>query len=313
MEGNVRAASRLITAVQEGRDIAREAIRYLYPNCGEARLIGVTGPPGAGKSTLVGALIRELRRRGLSVGVLAVDPSSPFSGGAVLGDRDRMEGFAQDDEVFIRSLASRGATGGLCAAANDAVDIMDAMGKDVVLIETVGVGQSEIEIARIADCVLLTMVPGYGDSLQAMKAGIIEIADIIVLNKADMDGAESAAKELATMGYNHAVPGGSGAIWEVPVVKTVAMRDTGVEELVSEIFRHLEFSRATGWQDARHRERRTRQFLQILMDRIRADVLGAIGDDTRVRKLLDQIEALDLDPYTASAELAGTLRRSLGH
>ena len=313
MEGNVRAASRLITAVQEGRDNAHEAVRHLYPRCGGARLIGVTGPPGAGKSTLVGSLIRELRRRELSVGVLAVDPSSPFSGGAVLGDRDRMEGFAQDDAVFIRSLASRGASGGLCAAANDAVDIMDAMGKDVVLIETVGVGQSEIEIARIADCVLLTLVPGYGDSLQAMKAGIIEIADIIVLNKADMEGSESAAKELATMGYSHAVPGEGGATWDVPVVKTVAMRGTGLDELVSEVFRHLEFARATGWYKARHRERRTRQFLQILMDRIRVDILGAIRDDTRVRQLLDRIEALDVDPYTASSELAGTLRRSLNN
>jgi len=313
LQGNVRAASRLITAVQEGRDSAREAIRHLYPNCGGARLIGITGPPGAGKSTLVGAMIRELRRRELSVGVLAVDPSSPFSGGAVLGDRDRMEGFAQDDSVFIRSLASRGATGGLCAAANDAVDIMDAMGKDVVLIETVGVGQSEIEIARIADCVLLTLVPGYGDSLQAMKAGIIEIADIIVLNKADMEGAESAAKELATMGYGHVVPGDGGKTWEVPVVKTVAMRGAGLDELVSEVFRQLEFARATGWQEARHRERRTRQFLQILMDQVRTDILGAIRDDTRVRQLLDRIEALDVDPYTASVELAGTLRRSLNN
>jgi LAO/AO transport system kinase len=312
LQGNVRVASRLITAVQEGRPSGHETMRHIYSNCGGARLIGVTGPPGAGKSTLVGALIGELRRRELSVGVLAVDPSSPFSGGAVLGDRDRMEGFAQDPAVFIRSLASRGVTGGLCAAANDAVDIMDAMGKDVVLIETVGVGQSEIEIARIADCVLLTLVPGYGDSLQAMKAGILEVADIIVLNKADMEGAESAAKELASMGYGHAVPGDGGERWEVPVVRTVAMRGTGLRELVDEVFRHIEFSRATGWQEARHRERRTRQFLQILMDRIRADVMDAIRDDTGVRHLLDRIEALELDPYTATQELSGTLRRSLG-
>lgn len=312
LQGDVRVASRLITAVQEGRPSGHETMRHLYSNCGRARLIGVTGPPGAGKSTLVGALIGELRRRELSVGVLAVDPSSPFSGGAVLGDRDRMEGFAQDPAVFIRSLASRGVTGGLCAAANDAVDIMDAMGKDVVLIETVGVGQSEIEIARIADCVLLTLVPGYGDSLQAMKAGILEVADIIVLNKADMEGAKGAAKELASVGYRHAAPGDGGETWEVPVVQTVAMHGTGLRELVDEVFRHREFSRATGWREARHRERRTRQFLQILMDRVRADVMDAVRDDTGVRRLLDRIEALELDPYTAAQQLSGTLRRSLG-
>jgi LAO/AO transport system ATPase len=191
----------------------------------------VTGPPGVGKSTLLSALIGELRRRDLTVGVIAVDPSSPFSGGAVLGDRDRMQGFSRDGGVFIRSLASRGATGGLCAAANDAVDVLDAMGKDIVLIETVGVGQSEIEIARIANTVLLVLVPGYGDSLQAMKAGVMEIADILVVNKADSLGADGAVKDLQSMDYYQAVPEGD-EMWQVPVLKTVATRGEGVAELV---------------------------------------------------------------------------------
>ena len=174
-DGNVLVASRLISQIENG-GADRQVLGQLYAGCGHAHLVGVTGPPGAGKSTLVSALIREYRQREASVGVIAVDPSSPFSGGALLGDRDRMVDRALDPSVFIRSLASRGASGGLAVAVNDAVDVMDAMGKDVVIIETVGVGQGELDIARIAHTVVLTVVPGYGDALQAMKAGITEIA-----------------------------------------------------------------------------------------------------------------------------------------
>lgn len=309
-QGDIRAVSRLITQVQNGSEIAHDVLRLLYPRCGSARLIGITGPPGAGKSTLVASLIREFRRRDMSVGVLAVDPSSPFSGGAVLGDRDRMEGFASDDGVFIRSLASRGVTGGLCAAANDAVDILDAMGKDVVLVETVGVGQSEIEIARIADCVLLTLVPGYGDQLQAMKAGIMEVADILVMNKADCEGAEAAANALESQDYYHPVPEGQ-EMWKVPVARTTARRDEGIEELVSLILHQLEFALKTGWKKQRHRQRRTRQFLEILTDRIRSSFLGNINSDSEVQKLLDRIERMEIDPHTASAEMAGRFHSAL--
>jgi LAO/AO transport system kinase len=302
LAGNVRVASKLITEAQGGGHTARAVLRYLYPHCGQARLIGVTGPPGTGKSTLVAALITALRQRELTVGVIAVDPSSPFSGGAVLGDRDRMEGFSRDSGVFIRSLASRGATGGLCAVTNDAVDVLDAMGKDVVLIETVGVGQSEVEIARIANTVLLVLVPGYGDSLQAMKAGVMEIADILVVNKADTQGVDGAVKDLRSMDYFQAVPEGD-EMWRVPVVKTVATRREGIDELVDEAFRQIEFADRTGWRAVRQRERRTRQFIDVLTAGIRNDFIDSMGRDVRIARLKKKIESMEIDPYTASAEI----------
>jgi LAO/AO transport system kinase len=281
LAGNVRVASRLITDAQNGGDDARGVLTYLYPHCGRAHLIGVTGPPGAGKSTLVSALITQLRSRDLTVGVVAVDPSSPFSGGAVLGDRDRMEGFSRDPDVFIRSLATRGATGGLCAVANDAVDVLDAMGKDVVLIETVGVGQSEVEIARIANTVILTLVPGYGDALQAMKAGVMEIADILVVNKADNPGADGAVTDLRSMDYYQAVPSGN-EMWRVPVL--------------------------TGWKEARQKARRTRQFVDVLTSRIRKDFSDTMDKDVRVAALIQKIECMETDPYTACAEILEKFR-----
>ncbi len=307
LDGNVRVASRLITDAQNGNDSARDVLSYLYPHCGRAHLVGVTGPPGAGKSTLVSALIKELRNRKLTVGVVAVDPSSPFSGGAVLGDRDRMEGFSRDSDVFIRSLASRGATGGLCAVANDAVDVLDAMGKDVVLIETVGVGQSEVEIAQIANTVILTLVPGYGDALQAMKAGVMEIADILVVNKADTPGADGAVNGLRSMDYYQAVPEGD-EMWQVPVVKTVATRGEGVDDLVSEVFRQIGFADSTGWKKARQKARRKRQFVEVLTSMIRNDFAESMSKDERITDLIREIESLEIDPYTASAEIMEKFR-----
>ena len=310
LAGNTRIASRLISQIQSGDESARAVLRRLYPQCGRAKLIGITGAPGAGKSTLVGAMIGELRKRDLTVGVVAVDPSSPFTGGAVLGDRDRMEGFTADDGVFIRSLASRGATGGLCAVANDAVDVMDAMGKDVILIETVGVGQSEVEIAQIANSVLLTLVPGYGDSLQAMKAGIMEIGDILVMNKADCEGAESAVKDLQAMDYYQAVPEGDD-MWRVPVVQTVAMRGEGIDELIDTIFEQDDFAGKTGWKDERQRSRRTTQFVEVLTDRIRNDFVGVMKQDEQVGQLMAAIESMDIDPYSASTEIFDKIESSL--
>lgn len=299
LAGHVRSATRLITQAQDGDPLARRVMNLLYPHCGRARLIGITGPPGAGKSTLVAGMIAELRRRGLTVGVIAVDPSSPFSGGAVLGDRDRMTGFSSDGEVFIRSLASRGAIGGLCAVANDAVDVMDAMGKDVVLIETVGVGQSEVEVAQIANTVVLTLVPGYGDVLQAMKAGIMEAADIIVVNKADSPGANGAVAELQNMGYFQAVPQGE-EMWQVPVVKMSALRNEGFDELEAQALRQSQFAEATGWKAARQRRRRVHQFVEVVTDGVRRDFMGVMHEGGSFSGLLDRIEALQVDPYSAA-------------
>jgi LAO/AO transport system kinase len=240
---------------------------------------------------------------------VAVDPSSPFSGGAVLGDRDRMEGFSSDKEVFIRSLASRGATGGLCAVANDAVDVLDAMGKDVVLIETVGVGQSEVEIARIANTVILTLVPGYGDALQAMKAGVMEIADIMVVNKADNQGADGAVNDLRSMDYYQAVPEGD-EMWQVPVIKTVATRGEGVDDLVNEVLKQIAFSDKTGWKETRQQARRNRQFVEILTSRIRSDFNDSMHQDARMTELIQKIEGMEIDPYTASTEVLEKFRQA---
>ena len=299
LSGHVRSATRLITQAQDGDPLAREVMNLLYPHCGRARLIGITGPPGAGKSTLVAGMIGALRKNHLKVGVIAVDPSSPFSGGAVLGDRDRMAAFSSDSEVFIRSLASRGAIGGLCAVANDAVDIMDAMGKDVVLIETVGVGQSEVEIAQIANTVVLTLVPGYGDALQAMKAGIMEAADIIVVNKADSPGVDGAVAELRGMGYFQAVPQGE-EMWQVPVVKMSALRNEGFEELEVQVQRQTRFAELTGWQAARRRRRRVRQFVEVVTDGVRREFMRAMQEGGSLDGLLDRIEALQVDPFSAA-------------
>jgi LAO/AO transport system kinase len=209
--------------------------------------------------------------------------------------------------VFIRSLASRGATGGLCAVANDAVDVLDAMGKDFILIETVGVGQSEVEIAKIANTVVLLLVPGYGDSLQAMKAGVMEIADILVVNKADSPGADGAAEDLQSMDYYQAVPEGN-EMWQVPVLKTVARTGEGVNGLVSEIFRQIEFADKTGWKVARQKARRTRQFVEVLTSRIRNDFSDSMQKDVRLAALIEKIECMEIDPYTASAEILERLR-----
>jgi len=300
--GSVRHAARLITAVENGDPAARPVLRELGASCGRAHVVGVTGPPGAGKSSLVAALIRDLRSRGRSVGVVAVDPSSPFSGGALLGDRDRMlEASAGDREVFIRSVASRGAQGGLAAAVNDAVDVLDAMGKDVVIVETVGVGQGELEIASLAHTVMLVLVPGYGDSLQAMKAGITEIADVVAVNKADTPGADAAAKELRGQGYERRSPVG-GDPWPVPVLAVSALRQDGVADLVDALDEHLAFVGATEWRTHLERRRQQARFVAFVEDRLRQDLLAAVATAAEGVVLTD--------PYGAAEEYVECLLKA---
>ncbi|GAA0997307.1 methylmalonyl Co-A mutase-associated GTPase MeaB [Acrocarpospora macrocephala] len=297
--GSVLHAGRLITQIENGRPQARPVLRALAPYCGRAQLVGVTGPPGAGKSTLAAALIRHLRGQGRTVGVIAVDPSSPFTGGALLGDRDRMaEAAGGDPGVFIRSVASRGASGGLAAAVNDTVDVMDAMGKDVVLIETVGVGQGEFDIARIAHTVVLVLVPGYGDALQAMKAGITEIADVVAVNKGDAPGADQTAKDLAAQGFERTGPDGAER-WKVPVLTVSALRGEGVAELAAAVDEHHAFTGATAWRAAAERARGRSRFTAFVADRLRGELLKAAEEtlgDTR-----------PADPYGAAEAYVGAL------
>jgi LAO/AO transport system kinase len=291
--GSVLHAGRLITQIEDGHAAARAALRELTPQCGGAQLIGVTGPPGAGKSTLVASMIRELRSQGRSVAVIAVDPSSPLSGGALLGDRDRMlESASGDRGVFIRSIASRGASGGLAIAVNDAVDVMDAMGKDVVVIETVGVGQGEFEIAKIAHTVLLVLVPGYGDALQAMKAGITEIADVVVVNKSDSPGADRTVKDLKAQGLSRVDPKGGGP-WDVPVLKASALRQEGIAELVGAVDAHYRFIGSTTWKAINERARRHAQFIAIVGDRLREELLEVAGQTRDDRHLSDPYGAAE--------------------
>lgn len=307
--GDVRQAARLISDIENGAPGVREVLRQVGERCGSAQLIGVTGPPGAGKSSLVAALIRAIRGRGRTVGVVAVDPSSPFSGGALLGDRDRMlDAAGQDREVFIRSLAARGASGGLATAVNDAVDVMDAMGKDVVVIETVGVGQGELDIAKIAHTVVLVLVPGYGDFLQAMKAGITEIADIVVVNKADTAGADQTMQDLHAQDFQQRNPAG-GPSWPVPVLKTSALRNEGITELVDAADEHSAFLTASSWKPVKEADRRHAQFVSSVAERLRRELgkagNGLAGSITDPHGAADRFVATLLQQFTNSNGVAG--------
>jgi LAO/AO transport system kinase len=305
--GSVKDAARVISQIENDPAGASEVLADLFRRTGSAHLVGVTGPPGAGKSTLVGGLVKELRSREHDVGVLAVDPSSPFSGGALLGDRDRMSEFTLDPKVFVRSLAARGHGGGLCAAVSDSVDVMDAMGKDTVLIETVGVGQGELEIAGLAHTVVLTLVPGYGDALQAMKAGITEIADIIVVNKRDVPGADQTARDLAGQDLTRPAPDG-GAPWKVPVILASARRHEGVSELADLLDGHRRFAERSGAAHAGQRNRRRAQLLDRVVRRLNDDLLRAAAGTAELEGLVDRLEAGEIHPDTAAAELVGWYR-----
>ncbi len=269
----------------------------LAPRAGHARVIGITGSPGVGKSTSTSALVSVYRRRGLKVGVLAVDPSSPFSGGALLGDRVRMQEHATDDGVFIRSMASRGHLGGLSWATPQALRVLSAAGCDVVLIETVGVGQAEVDVASLADTTLVLLAPGMGDGIQAAKAGILEVADVFVVNKADRDGADTVARDLRSMlslGDRRADDG-----WRVPIVKTVAAKGEGAEEVVDEIERHAAWLASSGRLEQRRLKRAADEVEAIALTQLRVDLrIGAqLGD------LATRVVAGELDPYAAADEL----------
>ena len=292
-----RAVARAISIVERGGAPAAELLSRVFPLTGRARVVGITGPPGAGKSTLVDRLAQECRRRGETVGILCVDPTSPFTGGALLGDRIRMQGLATDKDVFIRSMATRGAMGGLARATRDAADLLDAAGFDWVLIETVGVGQDEVEVVATVDTVLVVTVPGLGDDIQAIKAGILEIADIFVINKSDRDGADRVARDLEMMmSLGH--PSRSLG-WMPPVLRTVASRGEGVPELLAEIARHREFLTASHEMESRHRAQLKLRVETILKARVLAEAEQHAGLDREI----ERGHAERIDPYALSDKL----------
>jgi len=237
LAGDIRTAAKLIRDIDDGIPSSREVLKALYPHTGRAYVIGVSGFPGVGKSTLADQMIRAYREAGKSLGVLAVDPTSPFSGGAILGDRIRMQGHGTDPGVFIRSLATRGHFGGLTRSTHSVIDVLDAMGKDIILVETVGVGQDEVDIVTTAHTTIIVLIPGMGDDIQAIKAGILEVADIFVINKADREGLEKTMNELQVM-LDMNAQGSTGGKWRPPIVATEAIRNRGVPELLSNIETH---------------------------------------------------------------------------
>ena len=302
-EGDARAVARLISLVEDESPLLREVMAALGPHTGNAQVIGITGSPGVGKSTSTNALVGELRRQDRRVGVLAVDPSSPFSGGALLGDRVRMQDHALDPEVYIRSMASRGHLGGLAWATPQALRVLDAAGCDVILVETVGVGQSEVEIAGLADTTLVLLAPGMGDGIQAAKAGILEIGDIYVINKADRDGADQVRRDLRSMLALGDRPEGS---WKPPIVKTVAQSGEGVDEVAAAIDRHREHLESSG-EMQRRRTRRARDEIEaIAMTALRERWANLHGrDDLDV--LAEAVAAGEKDPYAAADELVAAV------
>ncbi|MER7833642.1 MULTISPECIES: methylmalonyl Co-A mutase-associated GTPase MeaB [unclassified Streptomyces] len=303
-EGRPRAVARLISLVEGASPQLREVMAALAPLSGGAYVVGLTGSPGVGKSTSTSALVSAYRRAGKRVGVLAVDPSSPFSGGALLGDRVRMSEHASDPGVYIRSMATRGHLGGLAWAAPQAIRVLDAAGCDVVLVETVGVGQSEVEIASQADTSVVLLAPGMGDGIQAAKAGILEIGDVYVVNKADRDGADATARELNHMlGLGEARAPGD---WRPPIVKTVAARGEGVDEVVEALEKHRAWMEEHGVLAERRRARAAHEVETIAVTALR-ERIGDLRGDRRLGALAERIVAGELDPYAAADELVAGL------
>lgn len=299
LNGEIRAMARLISLVENNAHEAIDEMKALYPKTGRAYVIGVTGAPGAGKSTLVDKLISHIRAKGLTVGIIAVDPTSPFSGGAILGDRIRMQQHSTDEGVFIRSMATRGALGGLSMATSDSISVMDSFGKDVVLVETVGVGQDEVDIVKTAHTTVIISVPGLGDEIQAIKAGILEIGDVFVVNKADREGAEETVRELEVM-LNMRT---RGAGWDPTIFKTVAYKDEGIAELVDGIFKHKEYLVTSKTLDTQKRIQSEAHLIDVLKERVTRRIIDKIGGKKAFDEYIHRVATRDTDPYSAVEEM----------
>jgi LAO/AO transport system kinase len=309
--GEPRAIARLVSLVENASPQLRAVMQAIAPYTGHAHVVGLTGAPGVGKSTVTAALVRRYRDSGLRVGVLAIDPTSPFSGGALLGDRVRMQDHATDDQVFIRSMASRGHLGGLAWATPQALRILDAAGFDVVLVETVGVGQAEVAVAGLADCAIVVVAPGLGDSIQAAKAGILEIADIFDVNKSDRPGAQEVVRDLRTMlaMASHGSTGSRGSggrppeqYWKPPIVSTAAATGEGIGDLVGAIESQSAFLDKSGQRDSRRRARAREEISEIAVTEVRRR-MGGLPGAARLEDLAARVAAGELDPYSAADEL----------
>ncbi len=304
LSGNRRAIARLITIIENNEPQAREALAALYPHTGQAHIVGVTGAPGTGKSTLVNELAKVYRRRGRTVGIIAVDPTSPFSGGALLGDRIRMRDLFGDPDIFIRSMATRGSLGGLARATADVIKVLDAAGYQMIFVETVGAGQSEVEIAKAAHTTIVVEAPGLGDDIQAIKAGITEIADIFVVNKADREGADSTALALEmVLDLNHrAHLSAQDTGWRPPICKTIALRGEGIEAVVEAIEAHRTYLLRSGERKQRERERIETELREMISQEMTRRFFQRMDEEV-IEKFVDRIASRELDPYSALAML----------
>ena len=294
LKGNRLALSKAITAIENEYDEATDIMKQIYPHTGHAYVLGITGPPGAGKSTLTDKIARAYRAEGKTVGIVAVDPTSPFTGGAILGDRIRMNGLTLDEGVFIRSMGTRGSLGGLSHKTADAVKAMDAFGKDIIIVETVGVGQSEVDIVKAADTTMVVLIPGMGDDIQAIKAGILEIGDLYCINKSDLDGADKLVREINMMLDLDTFM----TDWRPPITKVVASQNEGIGDLVATIEKHRSYIEGNG-ELIRRRTKRTRdEMLDILSSNIGAYIKNKIVDSGRLDNYVESIKRHETDPYT---------------